>query len=479
MHRALTCVDILDEVFIWFDIANFFGAFNCVDDDRICTLARSARVCKAFFQPAIRVLWRRLEYVTVIFHTLPSFVKVHEDKPRTYGGLPRPEYRLPRDVPSAEWDRLSIYAVYVETLHASQEPSVRTEEMTQDSWRSLKELCHDKPIFPNLRDLFWLIDDDGPESIIPFLSPTIKWLSLFCSTPPWDFTPDRAREWQKHIRVVIGEISARVPLLRELSVSTCRPMPPSFATTPLSDANFIELRVLGLYSAEPLRPSDLAAVSRIASLESLELSVVDCKVHDPTDHLLPVCFNNLRRLRLDRQSAVDGVFDLFTAPSLQRLDVHDFRINNTSDLRRMCAAWARSFPALQELICMLDEHDTTGWEPSSISSLVAPFCGLRGLSTLCVWLNSLQVTVDDHDLSTFAEAWPSLKTLIVQGNSETVPDDFIAGLPGLIALAKQCPHLQDLRLSGVRVRSEDVAQLPRDSPVLRFRYLWRDYSSLP
>ena len=43
------------------------------------TLARSARVCKAFHRPAVCVLWRRLEDLIPLFKVLPSFVKVESD----------------------------------------------------------------------------------------------------------------------------------------------------------------------------------------------------------------------------------------------------------------------------------------------------------------------------------------------------------------------------------------------------------------
>lgn len=381
---------------------------------------------------------------------------------------------IPEDVPAEEWERLSVYAVHVETLSASQGPSVREEEITQDSWRTLRGHFHDKPIFPNLRDLFWLIDDDGPERIIPFLSPTIDWLSVSCSTPSWEFTPDRAQEWQRYLTVLIDELSTRIPGLRHLTLSTCASIPSSFATSPLSKAPFIALSALDLYNADSLQPSDLVALSRITSLEVLELSVVDCQAN----LLHPARFDNLRDLRVYQQSATDRVFDIFTAPSLQRLDVRSFRVESTSDLRRMYALWARSFPALQELVCTLDEHDAAGMEPCSISSLVAPFCSIRDLRMLCLWLDTLPITIGDDDLSTFAEAWPSLETLIIQGSSDLAQEYYVVGLPGLIALTGKCPHLRDLRLSGVRVRSEDVAQLPRDSPVNRFRYLLTGYSTL-
>ena len=71
--RALTCVDILDEVFervIRMDDAKADSDHRHHVGRR--ALAHCARVCKVFFEPAVRVLWAQLDSVLPLFHTLPS-----------------------------------------------------------------------------------------------------------------------------------------------------------------------------------------------------------------------------------------------------------------------------------------------------------------------------------------------------------------------------------------------------------------------
>lgn len=39
-------------------------------------LARSARVCKAFYEPSVRVLWRRLEALFPLLCLIPTFTQI-------------------------------------------------------------------------------------------------------------------------------------------------------------------------------------------------------------------------------------------------------------------------------------------------------------------------------------------------------------------------------------------------------------------
>ncbi len=73
-HRALTCYDVLCAIFeqlaaseqFWYDYDVSIGDANCwyarrTDSLRRSTLARCARVCTAFLEPAISVLWRDID----------------------------------------------------------------------------------------------------------------------------------------------------------------------------------------------------------------------------------------------------------------------------------------------------------------------------------------------------------------------------------------------------------------------------------
>ena len=64
---------------VLFSICEFLDLEDLVDwekDVKQETLARCARVCKAFYLPAIRVLWRRLYDLFPLLSLLPSFKKI-------------------------------------------------------------------------------------------------------------------------------------------------------------------------------------------------------------------------------------------------------------------------------------------------------------------------------------------------------------------------------------------------------------------
>ena len=92
-HHALANIDIVDEVFQWFDYELTHGypleqtsdfvagesAGEDVETERRRSLASAARTCKSFHEPALRVLWRQLESLIPFFSLLPSFTKVQEN----------------------------------------------------------------------------------------------------------------------------------------------------------------------------------------------------------------------------------------------------------------------------------------------------------------------------------------------------------------------------------------------------------------
>ena len=99
-QSTLLNVDILDEIFQWFDyevihghplmdLVTFKGYKSSRDVEvvRRRSLASASRVCKAFHEPALRVLWRQLESLMPLFSVIePSFTKVQEDAEQPYDG---------------------------------------------------------------------------------------------------------------------------------------------------------------------------------------------------------------------------------------------------------------------------------------------------------------------------------------------------------------------------------------------------------
>ena len=78
-HRALLCYDVLCTIFeqlaaseeLWYDFDVSTGDASSwyerrADCEQRRTLARCARVCRAFFTPAVAVLWRDLDSLAPI-----------------------------------------------------------------------------------------------------------------------------------------------------------------------------------------------------------------------------------------------------------------------------------------------------------------------------------------------------------------------------------------------------------------------------
>ncbi|KAH9902370.1 hypothetical protein C8Q73DRAFT_669951 [Cubamyces lactineus] len=108
-QSVLLNVDILDEIFQWFDYEVTHGhplvdlvSFTCyraprdAEVDRRRSLTSAARVCSAFHEPALRVLWRQLESLLPLFSLIGRFfAKVQENAEQTYGGSSGDAYHLP------------------------------------------------------------------------------------------------------------------------------------------------------------------------------------------------------------------------------------------------------------------------------------------------------------------------------------------------------------------------------------------------
>ena len=90
-HPALEISDVLNYIFEKLTPADTLDE----DGDRRGrqTLARLARVCVAFYEPAMRLLWRRLDSVHPLFSALTSYVKVDQyDTEKYVSNLRRSHY---------------------------------------------------------------------------------------------------------------------------------------------------------------------------------------------------------------------------------------------------------------------------------------------------------------------------------------------------------------------------------------------------
>ncbi|KAI0644963.1 hypothetical protein C8Q79DRAFT_743178 [Trametes meyenii] len=125
---------------------------------RQTTLARFARVSRAFSGPVLDVLWRTIDNTTDLLAPLPSFS--------------RENHEFIRQINENEWTRFQLYAHRVHEIDTTQDGSLKATV-----WTSLARWCSRFPLLPNLKRLGLEISHSTPHRLL-LLAPSLKEMSL-------------------------------------------------------------------------------------------------------------------------------------------------------------------------------------------------------------------------------------------------------------------------------------------------------------
>ncbi|KAI0328264.1 hypothetical protein GY45DRAFT_1015639 [Cubamyces sp. BRFM 1775] len=478
---ALTNADILDEILEWFDYEPTHGhpvvdtvsytGYDTSEDDeaeRRRNLANAARVCKAFHEPALRVLWRQLESLFPFFSLIgPSFAVAQENVEQPYGRPSRDLYHLPDDLSGQEWARLHKYAPYVRILYLWHPPALIPHDLTPESWTSMKVLFGGgEPIFPNLRNLQW--GAQWPETELPailhFVSPTVDQLLLGCSTGgrpstvPWP-------AWRALLPGIVEKICNRATRLSHFTVYLGQVDGSELLTT-LSLCRPPTLRGLNLHGQYGTPPLTLSSFMSLARIDDLENLILYPSVKFASAPSLPPTLDlpRLRHLRIPMYRESCLPFRIIASARLQSLHIHHMEYSSFTYLQQTCATWARSFPNLEVLnVYLTPSYPQDGIPTRSLLTTASALLGLRNMRTFILHTMGSPLIIEDADLTALSEAWPSLIELYV--SSMSTPDNFpgsIAGMLGLLSLATNCPHLTALSINRIVLRPGGAAVLPEE-----------------
>ncbi|KAL7280560.1 hypothetical protein ACG7TL_005493 [Trametes sanguinea] len=470
-HRALSNIDILDAIFVYFDYAPFHGIEETpnkvaqhlsrnyeVDVTRTKTLAHLVRVCKAFSEPALRVLWRQLHDVFPLLRLLPSLYQVQENVPsgRRYGPISLDIYHLPDEVPQSEYDRLLQYAPYVRRLYALSPATTpfRRAEITEEGWVSVIRALGDQPLLPNLGTLHWLMERPAEElpQITTLLSPSIKILKLFCHV---DLEQEQRlaevqEAWKPYLQRLIEALPQRVPELIDLGFYT-EDLDTRLVLEPLSLNHPPSLRTLSLSNSPQCTsiafdPPGLLPLTRFATIQSLTLtlSLADLVVDGRTPEIR---LDNLTELRIPYHPGHSCALNAIASSSLRELEVSGLQCFIPSTFQNISSEHV--------------ERVASRWP---ISTLLQPLLALPRMRKVWIAFTSwLPIKVTDHDVTTFAQAWTSIEQLHLAAAAFDLTC-YQTGLPSLVALATHCPHLSDLLMVQLVIREDDIANLPPEPP---------------
>ncbi|KAH9890368.1 hypothetical protein C8Q73DRAFT_122973 [Cubamyces lactineus] len=488
-HQALKNGDILHCMFSKFNTHQFDYRRNDLQHSeraRREALARSARVCKAFRDAALPILWARLHNLTPFFRLLSTCIVVQE----TYLG-PRVSkkcvYALGEDsVRREEIERLRHYGALIRAVewnnYATSDTPGHHDYIEGSSLKQLRLLVGDvpsDPLLPNLDTLSWkltLIKD--PASLSILMSPALKTLQI-------DSVYDKG-EWQPLIEQLLPASLPISPNLEHLRLnctayySELRLSPE--ATRPISELRSLrsltllfpthetwnEIRLDAVLDALQL----LAPLTRLERLEFRPGHIVAGSTAPALSSRGDPLFPNLQQLKFHQIScgpSSHALIEALRTPSLRRLEASSEYRNNAA-LKDMFAAVARCFPNLQSIYSMIsqdDEADRSEYDRQSpLEEIISPLLSVRSMEMLAI-LGEIRPrhTVGDADLEAISAAWPRLQVLDLAGfPPPSTPDGqrLYIGMSPLASLATRCPGLQRLVLASLDMMSLSTSRALED-----------------
>ncbi|KAH9837918.1 NADP-dependent oxidoreductase domain-containing protein [Rhodofomes roseus] len=431
------------------------------------TLAVCARACRAFWEPAVRVLWREqnlVDFLDAVLDPNAEFGAVKGPAPvdDIYGAVhggdayesddtnedlaeadsyqgPYTYRYLSGRISPEDWSRFQRYAPFVQVLRYPRnrwiiDPSV---------FLYILQYAHGKPLFLNVRELVW---EHATPEIISVISPSIRVLRL-----PEDSTQQEncglvqefAYRMRRHaLKSSLPSIVKDLPNLEELEL---RSLGHSQFWTDLEASrephqSYLPKRIhtLRIYESQRVLQAALAVVSKIEGLSTLEISLFHARATTDGDtkplNDLQVNtsaavrpFTNLRRLRINGpMSGVRTLLNAFVTPGLEDVELHcEYDLDDSSDtaedvlhttfdlLRRHYAA---SLTRLHFTLC-----DTyVSFFPNSPSSGAqflepgAPLLALRHLREVEILQHATDDEIySDASILRLLEAWPALQKLIL------------------------------------------------------------------
>ncbi|KAI0652999.1 hypothetical protein C8Q70DRAFT_937988 [Cubamyces menziesii] len=464
-------------------------------------LARGARVCKAFRDIALPVLWAHLHNLVPFFRLLPTCVIVQETYLGSLMVSKKCIYALSNgSVPQEKIARLRYYGALIRAVAWNNRAAFDTpgyHDYIQDpSLTQLRLLIGDvpsNPILPNLDTLSWkLTSTQEPSSLSILMSPKLKTLRI-------DSVYDMG-EWQTFLEQLLVVSLPIAPGLEHLSInctayySELRLSPE--ITCPISKLVLLRSLTLSFPTHETWNEirSDimlntlqmLAPLQRLERLQFRPGHIVSGSMvaasSSPGDPLFP----NLQQLQLHQIRCgppTRALFEALRTPSLRRLEA-SFEYRNSAELKEAFATMACCFPNLQSLSSIFSYDDEGGLSDieddlrSPLAEDISPLLAVRSMERIILSEIRPHHTVGDADLNAISAAWPHLRILDLAGfpSPPSLYGGGGIGMASSAAFAIRCRDLQRLSLSSLNMKSLNTSraltddEYPRtDNPLRSFK----------
>ncbi|KAG0697947.1 hypothetical protein DFH29DRAFT_944071 [Suillus ampliporus] len=428
-------------------LVNIFAEVNERDEEEAAsTLAALCRTCRAFREPAMKVLWAHLGTLVPLIRCIPC-VKTIKSKGKSQDDLPT--LALERELSSADWEIFLSHSRLVLTCgyyvsRRDKHPVLNSpsHDIGIDILRALSSPPPSSTVFPHLRKIRWT---DSREDSIRFfrliLTPALEFLDMSSIT-------------NTVYSVIIPSISDTCPSLRIMHL-------PKWSFLHLPDM-FDNWSNLAYVTSGPLADATIQSLGRLAHLASMDICLH--KLHDIKSLVENPGFSTLRRLVLRAYN-----INLVTAFMRQVKSVHLREVKCYLPHGTTAAGiqdWItilldRCMPRRLEILEIEDYADAGADFPGQFTltpdtlRLLSRFRGLTtlDLATACTY------SLDDTTLTQLAICWPNLQNIAL-GTHWGWRQQSDVTLKGLLSLVRHCPQLESIGLVMNAVTTDITSQRP-------------------
>ncbi|KAH9888440.1 hypothetical protein C8Q73DRAFT_767165 [Cubamyces lactineus] len=441
VHAAIYCQEILCHIFSYFAYVprarrrRMFGLSTVTLRAHHGTLPRLARTCKAFSEPALDVLWKRME-------ELLPFVRILSDVEEADAG----PYGFPAygEITEAAWNRFLMYTGLVRELCLH---PCMGEQISDGLMRDLQGRLEGRPLFPRLQ-LFQSLDvyQNGLGKQSALLYPGLRVLSLSMSDEITQLTAEIVPRVLETVHTVAPDLTTLILAADEgqdidlkLDILTAIVL-------------FRGLRQLHFDGTSYLNYASLAQLTNLECLERLSASL---NLDDVPPSQM-VCFPPVHDATLRGSSNhLAAFFAHFAMPSLQTLAInvttHDLRVSLRSAMADIFGRVPRTLTTLHLIDLKQDwmrgaRTPNPGAQALTLVQILQPLLLFRLLRTVQIDFMCLP-PIDDDCIKSMLEAWPDLTHLIIYpGISYTAEERRLPTTKSLVLAATTYPKLEQLHL---------------------------------
>ncbi|KAI0752619.1 hypothetical protein C8Q80DRAFT_1267144 [Daedaleopsis nitida] len=421
------------------------------------TLASAARTCRAFADPASRVLWSAVDGLVPLLRLLSNLKECTRETLNQFTRKYNSEsiYTFDGEVPEEGWVCFERMAARVKCFLCDAEESL--DPSLVDVLVSRYSGARHRPLFVNLQSLSWPDprNDDRHRLLRILCTPALQYVLI----------PDYQSGGREHD-------SGRQDLA---AIADCAPSLLHFRADlsglPLGgpDSVLFRLRALRSLKLSLYAPLDKCLFTHLSELPHLEFLDATLPAPGPSKSTARAGFPALRHLYMKLNdtgvpSARLSILSRISSPSLETLDllitahssgavqfVHDLcSLPVTRSLKHL------SIAANEPLILPRPANATAPPAVLKFAAVALPLLALSRIEDIRLSTYPYALEVTDEDVARVAAAWPRLTTVCLRGTGTPAARP---SLGALVALSERCPALTELQVEVADITAADVARL--------------------